>query len=117
MASNENASSDDLRRARAKNVADAVRNISLDGTIAWSALEGLSSRPIIDAIEVSEDEINFDEDSFEGLFNIYVTLHFGNEADEVTTSEVFPGHFSGKIIRGQPKIDRLEVSVRSLLAP
>jgi hypothetical protein len=83
-----------------KSIADALRGIEIANTEAWSELNVLSNRTIIEGIEVFEDEIKIRENAFEGLFNAHCQLSYGDGADAFTLSETFPGRFEGHILEG-----------------
>ena len=91
-------------------VADAVRNIELSETEAWSDLDVLSSNTMVEAIEVFEDEIRSDGSHFEGPINVHVTLRY---PEDVTLSETFPGRFEASWKSGRPSIDRVRVDTSS----
>jgi hypothetical protein len=83
-----------------KSIADSLRDIEIADTEAWSELDVLSNRTIIEAIEVFEDEIKIRENAFEGLFNIHCQLSYGHGAAAFTLSETFPGRFEGHLLEG-----------------
>lgn len=100
----------DLRKSR--QIAEAVRSIELTETAAWSDLDVLSSRTMIEAIEVFEDEIRAFGDTFEGLINVHVTLQYS----EITMSETFPGRFEGRWKANKPVIENVSVDTSSFYA-
>jgi hypothetical protein len=101
---------DDRTAAR---IIDAVRNVELTQTGAWSALDGLSSNTRVDLIETFQDEIRFDGRRFRGPVVFHVTLQYGGGEDEVTLSEAFPGRFEGHFKDDRPIIDDVDVDTSS----
>lgn len=101
----------DLRKSR--QIAEAVRNIELTETAAWSDLDVLSSRTMIEAIEVFEDEIRAFDDAFEGPINVHVTLQY---PENITMSETFPGRFEGRWKANKPVIENVSVDTSSFYA-
>lgn len=91
-------------------IAEAVRNVEIVGTEAWSELDLLSSSTLIEAVEVFEDEIRFDGTRFAGPINVHVTLRYGKD---VTLSETFPGRFEARWKGDAPSIDRILVDTSS----
>jgi Predicted pPIWI-associating nuclease len=99
--------------AKARRIAEAIRDIDLTETGAWGDLDVLSSRTMIDAIEVFEDEIRSDGEAFEGPINVHVTLQY---PEDVTMSETFPGRFEGKWKANRPVIENVSVDTSSFYA-
>lgn len=91
-------------------IAEAVRNVEIVDTEAWPKLDSLSSKTLVEAVEVFEDEIRFDGTRFVGPINVHVTLQY---AKDVTLSETFPGRFEARWKGDAPSIDRLLVDTSS----
>jgi hypothetical protein len=104
-------SAESTERARA--IADAVRQVELPTTEAWSDLDVLSSNTHIEAVEVFEDEIRESNGKFQGPINIHVTLQY---PENVTLSDTFPGRFEGEWKQEQPVITRVAVDTSSFYA-
>lgn len=95
---------------KAREIADAVRNVELTEMDAWNDLDALSSNTRIEAVEVFEDEIRFSGEAFQGPINVHVTLRY---PENVTFTETFPGRFEGKWREGRPLIDKVAVDTSS----
>ena len=95
---------------KTRRIANAVRDVQLNGTAAWNDLDALSSKTLVNAIEVFEDEIRSVGDSFEGPINVHVTLQY---QEDVTMSETFPGRFEGKWTANIPIIENVFVDTTS----
>lgn len=101
----------DLRKSR--QIVEAVRDVELTETAAWSDLDVLSSRTVIEAIEVFEDEIRTTGDNFEGPINVHVTLQY---PENITMSETFPGRFEGRWKSDKAVIENVSVDTSSFYA-
>jgi hypothetical protein len=93
-----------------RSIANAVRNVELSTTEAWSNLDVLSADTHIEAVEVFEDEIRQTAGRFQGPINVHVTLQYPNN---VTLSETFPGRFEGQWKEDRPSIDKVAVDTSS----
>ncbi len=96
--------------ARVRAIADAVRNVEITETEAWSDLDALSTNTNIEALEVFEDEIRIEEPEFKGPINFHVTLQY---PENLTWSETFPGRFEGEWKDGEAVIHRVTVDTSS----
>lgn len=93
-----------------RRIAEAVRDTELSETAAWNDLDILSSNTHVEAIEVFEDEIRTEGDSFEGPINVHVTLQY---PEDVTMSETFPGRFQGRWDGRKPVVEHVSVDTSS----
>ena len=98
---------------KAHAIAEAVRNVELSTTEAWSDLDVLSSHTQVEAIEVFEDEIRQSGNRFQGPINLHVVLQY---PDDVMFSETFPGRFEGEWKEDEPLIYRIAVNTSSFYA-
>ena len=82
-------------------VMQAIADFDLTQSSAWADLDALSSRTLIDDVEVEPEGIIIEGDRFRGLMNVYVVLQYGGSKDSFQTSDafraLFEGHFSGSI--------------------
>ncbi len=72
-------------------------------------LDDLSSRTEVDDVDVYEKQISFDGRNFSGLCELSVTMNFDDDEDLDWRTEVFPGHFSGRLEEGRVIVDDVEV--------
>jgi hypothetical protein len=91
-------------------IAEAVKAYDLTGDPVWSDLDLLSTHTVLDGVEVDPEGVILEkDDSFEGVMNIYVTLHYGSGEDAFATSESFLGKYHGHFEGNRPTVDRIEV--------
>jgi hypothetical protein len=96
--------------AKARAIANAVRNTELSETAAWSDLDVLSSNTHVEGIEVFEEEIRAVGGRFEGPINVHVTLNY---PEDVTISETFPGRFEATWEGDHPLIESMVIDTAS----
>ena len=102
--------SDPNRADRVGAVLQAVTDLDLTQSEAWSALDELSTHTYIDDVEVDPEGIVLDEDRFKGMMNIYVLLQYGRDNQEgFQTSDAFRGWFNGHFEGAEAIIDGVRV--------
>jgi hypothetical protein len=78
----------------------------------------LSPETKIDSLEVPEEEILLDADSFSGPVVWHVTLAFPEPGGSpLIASETFPGVFRGRFENNAPVVQSLDVDLSSLSQP
>lgn len=92
-------------------IAELIRDIDVTDLAIWDDLDILSTHTFVDDVEVLEDGIVIrPDDTFSGVFNIYVSLQYGANNDEgFTTSDSFLVSFDGHFEDNQPVIDSSSV--------
>jgi hypothetical protein len=98
-----------------RRIVEAVQAQETTETNAWSDLDALSSSTVVDTVETFPEEIRIEGTTFSGPLTWYVVLRYGQDgdADQLTTSESFPGSFEGHLENGVPIIDTMNVDVSS----
>lgn len=96
-----------------RQIVEAVQDREVTTTEAWSDLDSLSSNTTVDTVETFPEEIRIEGSTFEGPLLWYVVLHYGpDDADQLISSESFPGHFEGHLNEeASPIIDKMVVDV------
>jgi len=78
-----------------------MKNYDLASSPAWSDLDALSSRTLLDGVEIDPDGIIVKGNTFRGPLSIYVLLQYDEAGeDSFETSDSFMGEFSGHFSEG-----------------
>jgi hypothetical protein len=98
-----------------RKIVEAVQAQEMTQTEAWSDLDALSSSTVVDTFETFAEEVRIDGNTFSGPLTWYVLLRYGQDgdADQLTTSESFPGSFEGHFEDEMPVVDKMSVDVSS----
>lgn len=102
--------SDPKRADRVGAVLQAVTDLDLTQSDAWSDLDELSTHTYIDDVEVDPEGIVLDDGRFKGMMNVYVLLQYGRDNQEgFQTSDAFRGRFEGHFEGAAAIIDKVSV--------
>lgn len=100
-------SSKEQTRERQRMAAEAVRSVEPTATDAWDTLSSLSTETTVDSVEVFEDEILLEDDTFLGSLLWHVTLAYRDADGEITLTESFPGTFRGIFQDDRAKVEQI----------
>lgn len=105
------------KKNRVAEIVDAVEQLELtDFPSAWGALDALSNRTQVDAIQVDPEGVTVSGNAFRGIAPVYVVLEYGGE-DGFTTSDSFLGRFKGHFDKsGRPVVDDFSVDTTPFYA-
>lgn len=97
-------------RSAARAIGSAVAEFDLASSSAWSDLDVLASRVVVDGLELDEDSVVVGSDgSFEAIAYVYLVLEYGKGDDGFTTSESFRADIAGTVDGDRVVVDTLNV--------
>lgn len=97
-------------RSGARAIGSALAQFDVTSSSAWSDLDVLAQRVIVDGVELDEDSVVVASDgTFEAIAYVYLVLEYGTGDDGFSTSESFRADITGTIDGDKVVIDALNV--------